>query len=360
MRAEQGPVTVLVAVASRHGATMGIGQIVGEYLQMRGIEAVVRDVADVRSFVGYDAVIVGSAVYRGRWLKPARQLAERLIADGGVQPIWLFSSGPIGDPAEPAGDPASIGSLLGDPRIRGHRVFAGKLDLARLGPFERLTTKLLHTPEGDYRHWADVESWAQEIADALTATGPQPGEGDLASTDSKSRVEQESRSVVTSPSASQWQDFSIRPLAPGPDPGLDAFLSQLGERSVCPKDCWRATHERGQPATRDAWAIALESHGNVIGAAWSDWPGSEGGPSRLTVAGSLHSAGEQGLAALLRAAHTSAVHAGQERLWICVQQDQPSLAPLLESAGFRVHSSFGYGGVTEVTLDVLPEESVAV
>ena len=166
--------------------------------------------------------------------------------------------------------------------------------------------------------------------------------------------------MMTSPSARQSQDFTIRPLASGPDPKVDAFLRQLGERSVCPEGCNKATHEWGQTATRDAWGIALESGGHVIGAAWSDWPGSEGGPPRLTVVGSVHSTGERGLAAVLRAAHANACHVGQQRLWICVRQDQPSLVPLLETAGFRVHSSFAYGGVTEVILDVLPEESVAV
>ena len=190
MREEQGPITVLVAVASRHGATRGIGEIVGEQLQMRGIDAVVRDVDDVQSLAGYDAFIVGSAVYMGNWLKPARQLALRLIADGGVQPIWLFSSGPIGEPAEPAGDPASIGSLLGGPRIRGHRVFAGKLDLGSLGPFERITTKLLHIPEGDFRRWSEVELWAQEIAAVLSATAPHRVDCETAS---PSRVPSESR-----------------------------------------------------------------------------------------------------------------------------------------------------------------------
>ena len=73
MREEQGPITVLVAVASRHGATRGIGEIVGEQLQMRGIDAVVQDVDDVQSLVGYDAVGAGTIPFASsatlwRWL----------------------------------------------------------------------------------------------------------------------------------------------------------------------------------------------------------------------------------------------------------------------------------------------------
>ena len=160
---------------------------------------------------------------------------------------------------------------------------------------------------------------------------------------------------MTTHPVKERQDFAIRPLAPGPDPRVDALLRRLGQRSVCPADCWRGAIEPGVAGSRDAWAVALESSGEMQGAAWSEWPGPEGGPPRLTVVGSEHSIGEEGLSALLLAAHNSARQAGQEQLWICVQQDQPSLVPLLERAGFRVYSSYGYGGVTEVTLDVLPE-----
>lgn len=149
--------------------------------------------------------------------------------------------------------------------------------------------------------------------------------------------------------------FAIRPLASGPDPRVQALLRRLGQRSVCPADCWRGGLAPGEAESRYAWAVALESSEEVEGAAWSEWPGREGDPPRLMVVGSEHSIGEEGLSALLLAAHNSARQAGQKQLWICVRQDQPSLVPLLESAGFRVYSSYGFGGVTEVTLDVLPE-----
>ena len=59
---------VLVTAASRHGSTAEIATIIAGILQASDIEAEVLPPEAVASVVGYDAVILGSAVY-------ARQLA---------------------------------------------------------------------------------------------------------------------------------------------------------------------------------------------------------------------------------------------------------------------------------------------
>lgn len=55
---------------------------------------------------GYDAVVLGSAVYVGRWLEPARELVDAHAEELAARPTWLFSSGPIGDPPKPEADDA--------------------------------------------------------------------------------------------------------------------------------------------------------------------------------------------------------------------------------------------------------------
>ena len=58
---------------------------------------------DVRDLEGYDAVVLGSAVYGGRWRRDARRLLRRLPRSLGRRPLWLFSSGPVGESeADPA------------------------------------------------------------------------------------------------------------------------------------------------------------------------------------------------------------------------------------------------------------------
>jgi menaquinone-dependent protoporphyrinogen oxidase len=161
---------VLVSVASRHGATAEIADRVGEVLKNCGIDADVRPPDQVASVAHYDAVILGSGVYAGRWLGPAKQLAERESADLKSRPVWLFSSGPVGDPAKPAADPVDVDLVRKWTDAVDHRVFPGKLDRQELGFGERAIVLAVHAAEGDFRPWNDVTEWAEGIARTLQAS----------------------------------------------------------------------------------------------------------------------------------------------------------------------------------------------
>jgi menaquinone-dependent protoporphyrinogen oxidase len=89
---------VLVSAASRHGSTTEIAARIAEILgRSQQIAVVEAAPADVDSLDGFDAYVIGSAVYMGRWLTDARELIHRL-SGWTDHPVWLFSSGPIGDP----------------------------------------------------------------------------------------------------------------------------------------------------------------------------------------------------------------------------------------------------------------------
>jgi menaquinone-dependent protoporphyrinogen oxidase len=160
---------VLVTAASRHGSTRGIADAVAETLREVGFDADVQSIDDVRSVEGYDAAVIGSAIYAGHWLSQARSFVDAYSDELVEMPVWLFSSGPVGDPPKPAGDPPDVSDLLARTRAVGHRTFAGQLDPATLGIGERLITTVIRVQPGDYRPWAEVRAWAREIAAALPA-----------------------------------------------------------------------------------------------------------------------------------------------------------------------------------------------
>ena len=129
-------------------------------LHLRGLEADLVEPAEVRDLSDYDAVVLGSAVYAGRWMAPATDLVDRCRPQLAGRPVWLFSSGPVGSPAIPAEGPA-VSKLMEQTGALGHHVFAGKLDRAELGRLERTMVRAVRAPEGDYRDWADICEWAR-------------------------------------------------------------------------------------------------------------------------------------------------------------------------------------------------------
>ena len=164
--------TVLVAVASKHRSTFQIGQAIAAELAERGIPSDLRDPVDVPAVGEYEAAIIGSAVYAGNWMAQARELIDRCEVELRERPVWLFSSGPLGDPPAPVGDPAGVAPLVERVRARGHRVFSGRLVKDELGFGEKLILKAVRAPSGDFRDWAAIADWADEIAAELGAGSP--------------------------------------------------------------------------------------------------------------------------------------------------------------------------------------------
>jgi menaquinone-dependent protoporphyrinogen oxidase len=159
---------VLVSAASRHGATAEIAGAIGDALAEAGVDAVVLAPDAVATLDEYDAVVLGSGVYVGHWMEAARNLAERHAAALASRPVWLYSSGPLGNPPKPEEDPIDIPEIMELTHAREHRLFAGRVDRDALGLGEKVILTAVQVPEGDFRSWDEVRAWARGIAAALT------------------------------------------------------------------------------------------------------------------------------------------------------------------------------------------------
>ena len=169
---------VLVSAASRHGSTAAIAEAIGGVLSSAGIETEVRPPEEVTSIASYDGVVLGSGVYAGRWLTPAKSLVEREAAALASVPVWLFSSGPIGDPPKPDEEPVDVAQLRDSTQAIDHRVFAGMLDRRQLGLAEKAIITVVRAPEGDFRQWDAINEWASGIARTLHAQVGEDARGD--------------------------------------------------------------------------------------------------------------------------------------------------------------------------------------
>jgi menaquinone-dependent protoporphyrinogen oxidase len=164
---------ILVAYASKYGATREIAEKIGETLHQAGFQADVISVDRIRDLDPYQVVILGSAVYIGKWQKEAVEFLhtyEKALAD---RPTWLFSSGPTGqgDPLELLEGwrlPAGIQPLVDRIRPRDIAVFHGNINPDKVNFIEKWSVKsLVKKPFGDFRDWNRITAWANTIADTL-------------------------------------------------------------------------------------------------------------------------------------------------------------------------------------------------
>lgn len=176
---------VLVAYATRHGATQGIAERIGETLERHGLEVTVAPADRVEAPETYDAYVIGSAAYYFHWLKEAKHFVDRhhvLLAE---RPVWLFSSGPVGtERVDAKGQDVVAGAMpkefLTYPNQihpRDEHVFFGAYDPDAPpsglleGFFARMVPAVRNAlPAGDFRDWAEIEAWADRIATELLET----------------------------------------------------------------------------------------------------------------------------------------------------------------------------------------------
>jgi menaquinone-dependent protoporphyrinogen oxidase len=174
---------ILVAYASRHGATRGIAERVASVLESDGLDVTLTPVEGVNGIEAYDAFVIGSAAYMGHWLKDAAEFVRRHRAGLAGHPVWFFSSGPVGsetitndglDPLK-ASEPKEFAEFARDVPARDQHVFYGAYDPElKPGSFlERLASVIPAVKEalpiGDFRDWPAIEAWAHGIARELSS-----------------------------------------------------------------------------------------------------------------------------------------------------------------------------------------------
>jgi len=160
---------IVVAAASKHGATTEIAEAIATELARRGLTAEVAEPAAVTTLDPYDAVVLGSGLYLGRWQNSAKSMVDRLGPELLKRPVWLFSSGPVGEPPRPTEESPDVVALVTATGAREHLIFCGRIDKSELSLGERAVVAAVRASAGDFRDWGEIKAWAGRIADALGA-----------------------------------------------------------------------------------------------------------------------------------------------------------------------------------------------
>jgi menaquinone-dependent protoporphyrinogen oxidase len=163
-------VSVLVTYATRYGSTQEVAEAVAETMQQRGLMVDLAHMPEVLSLEGYDAIVLGTAIYMFRLHKDARRFLARHSHALTMQQVAVFALGPFhDDPKEWKAARSHLDKGLAKfPWLTpiDHEVFGGRFDPAKLRfPFN--LTPLRRMPASDIRNWDDIRAWAGYLAGKL-------------------------------------------------------------------------------------------------------------------------------------------------------------------------------------------------
>ena len=162
---------VLVTCGSKRGGTEELAQMVADGLRQEGHAVSLFRPDEVKHLNHFDAVVVGGAVYTGRWHKSSRRFVRHHARELRKLPTFFFSSGPLNDSATKKEIPpvAGVKRLMKRVNARGHVTFGGRLSPDATGFPARAMAK---EHSGDWRDPAQVAAWARTVAAQLKESDP--------------------------------------------------------------------------------------------------------------------------------------------------------------------------------------------
>jgi menaquinone-dependent protoporphyrinogen oxidase len=163
---------ILVAYASKYGATAQIAEKIALRFVKSGLTAEALSAKKVTGLAEYKAILLGSGVYMGMWLKEAADFLKTHESELAKMPVWFFSDGPTGagDPKELMKNwtfPEDLKPIADRIKPRGIVSFHGVIEMSKLNFAEKLIIKGVKAPIGDFRDWDMINDWADGITDAL-------------------------------------------------------------------------------------------------------------------------------------------------------------------------------------------------
>lgn len=152
---------VLVTYASKHGSTHEVAERIALTIRDSGAAVETRPVSQDADLSLFDAFVIGSSIYYGRWMREANEFVERNRSALAGRMVWLFSVGPLGHLAKT--EPPEVVGFAETMNVRGHQVFSGTLNAKQLSIVERAIVNGVKAEYGDFRDWSQIKAWAEEI-----------------------------------------------------------------------------------------------------------------------------------------------------------------------------------------------------
>jgi len=159
---------VLVTYASKYGSTGGVADAIGKELCSKDVTSDVALINNAGNIGSYQGVVIGSAIYMGKWMSEAVDFVKKNKDTLRQMPVAYFLvCMTLSKPTEE--NRAKVLSYMDSilkavPEIKpvGIGTFAGALDYNNLSWLNKKILKSKGTPEGDFRDWNSIHAWARE------------------------------------------------------------------------------------------------------------------------------------------------------------------------------------------------------
>lgn len=165
------PKSVLVTYATKYGSTREVAEVIADALGKTGLAVDLKPAAEAKDVAVYDAVVLGSPLYIGRFLKDANAFLEHNRSALESRPVALFALGPVSaqdDLAEAYKQIEGVLGKIGWLKPTATAMFVGAFDPARLRGLDKLVTKPAASPlhnmgAHDERDWVAIRAWADSL-----------------------------------------------------------------------------------------------------------------------------------------------------------------------------------------------------
>jgi len=160
---------ILVVYASEYGSTAGVAEAIGKELCNKGASVDVRLAKKVTHLSSYRGVILGSPIYKGKWMPDAVRFIEENSGVLSKIPVAYFvvcmtMQNPTEDNRRKA--LAYLDPVLHSvPQVKPVKVglFAGALRYDKLSWLMIKILKSKGLQEGDFRNWDTIRAWAANL-----------------------------------------------------------------------------------------------------------------------------------------------------------------------------------------------------
>jgi menaquinone-dependent protoporphyrinogen oxidase len=167
---------ILILCASQKGSTAEVAEQLAQQLQEANHEV---RLANALGYEGdihrYDAVILGTPIYKGMWLHSMLNTVNRLMPQFQQKPVWGFSL--CVRVLEPDGEAYARqyylpNNLLSKLNLQDYQFFAGRLTNLSISEkstlAERYDGLFYNHHEGDHRNWNKISEWGKQILHQLS------------------------------------------------------------------------------------------------------------------------------------------------------------------------------------------------